>query len=446
MASGSKAKSDRYGTGSQRGGAFGKNDSAMITEIPSAADFHAAGVNQLYLAWQISMHAVEEHEQLDALPDEETDRQNAATEYWIKSQPALANAFGLIQQAMEMALKGRIAAVSPYLLIGRDPKDWPRGVDTDAVPFSEFRTLDAADLMKVHNTFSATPLDDKFRVFWEGIRRDRNKIMHSISARSFDPATLVRSILIAAETLFDDRRWPERLFEMEQDGKYAAYGITDGSSNVVMRQVDIAIRHLTPAERKQFFGYQSDRRAYVCPDCYYNADRDWQDTFPALAQFTTKSKGATALHCIVCEQTTEVQRADCAHDHCEGNVIHDGMCLTCLWSQDIPHGFSSPLRQEGPGYRQTHSIDLQRGHGSTSDTGLFVDDAAAIEHARLAMVAPHLQSWTMATVRSRPKNPLSLGDKGTVLGTWQREQNGLRWLAGVEVDVLGNLSCQSPNL
>jgi hypothetical protein len=140
----------------------------MIIEIPTASEFHAAGLNQLYLAWQIAMQAVQEYEDLDDYigpqekPVESAEtkafwesaefkayRESASIEYWTKSQPALANAFGLIQQAMEMALKGRIASISPFLLISRDPKDWPKGVDTDAVPFSEFRTLDAADLVKL---------------------------------------------------------------------------------------------------------------------------------------------------------------------------------------------------------------------------------------------------------------------------------------------------------
>jgi hypothetical protein len=78
------------------------------------------------------------------------DRESASTDYWFKAQPALANAFGLIQQAMEMALRGRIASISPFLLISRDPKDWPKTVENGAVPFSDFRTLDAADLIMVH--------------------------------------------------------------------------------------------------------------------------------------------------------------------------------------------------------------------------------------------------------------------------------------------------------
>jgi hypothetical protein len=165
----------------------------MITEILTASEFQAAGLNQLYLAWQIAMQVVQDYEEANRLVDDindEADKESASTDYWAKSQPAFANAFGLIQQAMEMALKGRIASVSPFLLISRDPKDWPKGVDTDAVPFSEFRTLDAADLLKVHNVFFAVPLDEHFRTFWDNVRRDRNKIMHSVSSKSFDPATL----------------------------------------------------------------------------------------------------------------------------------------------------------------------------------------------------------------------------------------------------------------
>src|SRR5581483_8957747 len=158
----------------------------MITEIPTSSEFQSAGLNHLYLAWRIAMQAVQDYEELEDMLDDD-DREAASTGYWKKSQPALANAFGLIQQAMEMALKGRIAGISPFLLISRDPKDWPKGVETGAVPFSEFRTIDAADLMKVHNAVSREQLGEDFRMFWDNVRRDRNKILHSVSPRSFDP-------------------------------------------------------------------------------------------------------------------------------------------------------------------------------------------------------------------------------------------------------------------
>lgn len=263
----------------------------------------------------------------------EGDAEEAAADYWSKAQPALANAFGLIQQAMEMALKARIAAVSPYLLISRDPKDWPKGVDKGPVPFSEFRTLDAADLVKVHNSFAAVPLDDEFRSFWENVRRDRNKIMHSVAAKTFEPAVLIRAVLIAAEVLFSEQRWPSRLLEMEEDGKFAAYGLTEDAQNNVMRQLDVAMRHLEPHERQRFFGFEK-RNAYICPKCYYAANRDWQDHFPKLAQLVSQNVGEIQLHCVLCDATVDVERVNCSDKDCKTNVTYEGLCLSCLQDQE----------------------------------------------------------------------------------------------------------------
>jgi len=37
----------------------------MITEFPTAEDFRRAGLNQLYLAWQIIMRSPREFEELE---------------------------------------------------------------------------------------------------------------------------------------------------------------------------------------------------------------------------------------------------------------------------------------------------------------------------------------------------------------------------------------------
>jgi hypothetical protein len=400
----------------------------MIKEIPTAPEFQAAGLNQLHLAWQIAMQSIQDREAVDGLVDE-ADRASASTEYWAKSQPALANAFGLIQQAMEMALKGRIASISPFLLIARDPKHWPKGVETGSVSFSEFRTLDAADLFTVHNAFLQVPLDERFRTFWDSVRRDRNKIMHSVLPKSFDPATLVRTILNAAQALFADVRWPQRLLDMESEGKYAAYGLGDGTHTGVMRQIEIAVRHLTPAENSQFFGYDVNRRSYVCPSCHDRADRDWHDSWPALAQFPSKSAGERALHCIVCDETVEVERIACTNSDCQGNVIKDGMCLTCVSSQDEPQGFCSGLADKKLGRGHRYEFRYRRPHVLTVDIQGLPDDEKAKEHAHRAMLAPHLMKWETVTICH-----LEIGErsKNRLLGTWFRREEGLSWEAAAD--------------
>lgn len=400
----------------------------VITEIPSAEEFHAAGLNLLHLAWQMALDSLHDYEQADYLMADLTEEEAATAEadYWVRSQPALANAFSLIQQSMELAIKGRIAAVSPYLLISRDPKDWPRGVESQPTPFSEFRNLDAADLVRAHNTFAAAPFDEAFRTFWDGVRRERNVLMHSLSGRVFEPETLIVSILTAVNYLYADLSWPERLLQLTAKGKLAAFGLTaDYDRNVVMQQVASAVEYLTPAQALSFFGFDKRRRGYTCPTCLDAADRDYQETWPRLAQLTTKKAGATQLRCVVCRNESTVERATCAYASCEGDVIHDDVCLTCCCSQDSPYAFSSGLESADAGAAR-HDFQFQ--HSNVTSFGQeagFKDHATAQAHARLAMESPRLQVWECVVVHTGWPNR-------QLLGSWVRRNGALDWLPGVD--------------
>jgi hypothetical protein len=304
----------------------------MIVDIPTPPEFHAAGLNQIHLAWKIVMQAVNDYNNATyfKLPDETPEE--AAEEYWRRAQPALANAFVLIQQGMELALKGRISEVSPFLLIG-DPKDWSNKAATESVSFAVFHTLDAASLVKVHNAVSASPLDETFTEFWTQVRIDRNKIMHSPAPGVFDPPRVVRTVLEAIRSLFSDEPWPQRLLKLELQSKFAALGDSGDAMNIVMREVSHALDNLSPSEALKYFNFDKGRRAYVCPHCYGGANHDWEDDWPHLAQFPDRRPGAAQLHCILCERTTEVERTPCDQEGCLGNVIAEGICLTCTRSQ-----------------------------------------------------------------------------------------------------------------
>jgi hypothetical protein len=411
----------------------------MIVDVPIPSDFQTAGLNQLYLAWQIAMASLQEFD--EALSYGAEDNAETRADYWSRSQPALANAYSLIQQAMELALKGRIAAVSPLLLIG-DPGEWPGRATTEDVSFGEFRTLDAADLVKVHNSIAAPRLDDRFKAFWEELRRERNKIMHSATPKAFDPADVVRAILTAAQALFGDRRWPPRLLDMEEDGRLAALGFNDNVANNIMRQVEAALAHLSPAEAKRFLGFDKDQRAYICPHCYFAANKDWQEVWPQLAQFTTKTPGATDLACVVCETVTAVERTPCEDPDCKGNVVAEDVCLTCTRRQeecfDVTSGLTDNTLDEAE-----HSYDfvLQRGKagsggGSAGDRQLLPNDAAAKEHGAIALRAAHLQAWDSVSIKQvkRGGGILDLTDRDRVLGYWTRADGDLVWHDGVTAD------------
>lgn len=404
----------------------------MIIDVPTPDEFHTAGLNQLYLAWEIAMRAVREcNGARDASPEEA----DAPAEYWQRVQPALANAYALIQQGMELALKGRIAAVSPYLLLG-DPGDWPKKAATEHVSFGEFKTIDAAELLKVHNSLVTAALDDNFKGFWEQVRRDRNRIMHSTSRPVFDAAAVIRTILAAAQVLYADMTWPQRLLDMEADGKFTVFGFVDDVQNNVMREIDDARTLLDPAEIKRFLGLDTRQRSYVCPVCYHRANRDWQDEWPQLAQLATKTAGETKLHCIVCDATTEVDRHDCAYARCPGNVLAEDLCLTCVRDQHLAVEIDSDLPD--PDLGPAHRYEFVFGQGSQPWGGDYVslqqrliDDDHAKKYAAQAMAAPHLARWETVSLFHKQTGVFPLrGADDRAVGYWLRDGGHLHWYGG----------------
>lgn len=254
--------------------------------------------------------------------------EDAAGDYWSRTQPALSNAFVLIQQALELGLKGKISAISPYLLIG-DPNDWPSRAATENVSFGELRTLDAVNLVKVYNSVSLNPLNQAFIDFWTKLRNDRNKIMHSPSIRYFDPKHVIKTLLDAVFYIFGEENWPLTLANLEYEGGSVALSSSDFVVNVVMLEIQIAINYLEPRDAKKFFRFDKGRRAYMCPHCYREAGSDWFVDWPRLAQFQGRQAGATKLHCVVCQTESQVERVKCPEDGCPGDVMCDGLCLTC---------------------------------------------------------------------------------------------------------------------
>jgi hypothetical protein len=404
----------------------------MITDIPTSDDFHAAGLSQIYLAWQVAMQTVQDYDQATYYKLEEEIDQGDVAEYWRRSQPALANAFSLIQQGVELALKGRIAAISPFLLLG-DPADWPGNGGHKDLPFGDFRTLDAKDLVKVHNCIRTPALGDSFQNFWDQLRRDRNKIMHSVTAQSFEPGSLVLTILTAVEELFAEVPWHRRLSDMIADGRYGAFGYGDDNHNIVLGQIDIALKHLKPSDADRFFGFDTKRRSYTCPHCYFESNRDWQDVWPRFAQFPTKEPGATSLSCFLCGKPSEVERIKCQNGDCPGDVLFEGMCLTCLADQDrLPLPEAEQEKRTGDEYEFVMSgADIMPGYEDKPQRDRFTCDTDAKRHAREVLRLGHFGLWDTITVTHiSPLVTLAkLPHAGRNLGRWERRDRELIWIA-----------------
>src|SRR5262245_39444063 len=194
----------------------------MILDVPTKADFDNNGIAFLNLAWQsvvgvslglpdqpvevLGADATEDH--LHAAAEESRQWAEAVEEYWRAAQQELATAVALAQQGTEFLLKGKIAEVSPFLLISGDPGDWPSGCDRNDIRFADFKTNEAQDLIRCHDTVCNPRLTDQFKNRFEQLRRMRNSVMHTVDRRlSFTTQDGLLAILEMVEALIGGNTW-----------------------------------------------------------------------------------------------------------------------------------------------------------------------------------------------------------------------------------------------
>jgi hypothetical protein len=325
----------------------------MIIDIPDAESFETASIGLMNLAWKIAVELIRTFEEADGtyvfINEEwsEDERQKAEDAFWARSQLTLGNALALIQQSIETALKGKIASVSPYLLIVRDPRDYPSGSDKKDISFSAFRTIDAADLFRVHNTICHEKLDDDFRKLWDDVRSQRNQFIHAVNAKGdhINPVDLLEYILLTSDSLYPTSGWiSKRLRYLENNDLEAAY-LTDQkfSYGSMLSEFGLVVENIQPAIARGFFGFDRRQRCYICPLCLFRSDQEawWDEDSWEFAQLRPKSAKATKLFCTFCHKTIPVLRIKCraVHYKCPSNVLSDddetrGLCLICRHKND----------------------------------------------------------------------------------------------------------------
>jgi|SRR5271165_2365248 len=213
----------------------------MITEIPSPQEFAQASLDLLHLAWTIAARTLEE---LDASEVASWDEDGSAADAYLTSaQPELGNAVALVLPAQAMGLKGRIAKISPFLIIARDPRDWPRQCDSSDVSFADFRSADAADLIRIHDTVGDKRIAPEFASLFNMVRRRRNVLVHSVSkSERIRPPEVIRYIFQTISHLHDKVYWPRERVRYLSDSPLSPAWSSDFSYGTVLTEIDSASR------------------------------------------------------------------------------------------------------------------------------------------------------------------------------------------------------------
>jgi len=301
----------------------------MVTDIPSPELFAAYGKDYLNLSWTNSISVILDFE--DAEPWDGLKGEDEREDYYASARHELTTAISLAEQGAEFLLKSRIAEVSPWLLISQSPQDWPRRCNTEDIPFSRFRTVDAQDLIKIHDTMCATRLSESFREFFERIRTERNSIIHTVDETiSVSISRVLGYVLEVVEHLVGQHQWlAVRREYLENERHSLVYPLYSNAQ--IVREMAQVVDVLDPSKLIKYFGFDKKQRRYICPSCAREDESGI--TEPRTAQLFPNEPTGINVRCFVCEEDFEVERVDCEGADCKGNVIYEGECLTCRKTQ-----------------------------------------------------------------------------------------------------------------
>jgi len=243
----------------------------------------------------------------------------------------LTTSLTVVQQATEIIIKGRIVAISPYLLLSDSPSRWPSPYEGKPVDFEKFRTIDAQDLIRVHDTFAPTAFAREFVDRFHRLRELRNMVMHSAGKNVSVPvAEVVDNALYMHKALFPTENWFTLRREFLLRAPSSQLGAADYATNITCWEAEIVKNLLAPAQIQTYLGVNKKQRAYLCPACLEDANTD-NGFKHKLAVLFPAGPASTTLYCPICDQSSEVRRSECEEGECRGNVIAEdsGRCLTC---------------------------------------------------------------------------------------------------------------------
>jgi hypothetical protein len=300
----------------------------MITGIPNRKDFEEQGLTLLNLAWDtisdLLLQIADANERCGPITEDEKKR------HLIAPQRKLAIATALLQQGAEFMVKAAIADYSPFLLISGTPSTWPRRSDKEDVEFPEFKTADATDLIKIHDTVATTRFSPEFSQMFSELRRVRNSIFHTVDKKlSFSSKHILESVLrISGETV-GTRKWMDIRYEYLESIPSIG-GFREDSLGRLSREFVEMTALLDARTLGEHFGFNKKQRQYICPRC----TEANQVGYARTAQLDPNSPASNALYCPVCRSHQTVIRQRCKREDCKGNVLdadpyHERVCLTC---------------------------------------------------------------------------------------------------------------------
>jgi len=303
----------------------------MITDVPTPEDYIRAGNELLVSAWcsatellidrteilnRNELYFIDINGQFEPLDFKE----RFLSDYFDSIQTSMRSSLALVQQGVEFNLKSRICEVSPFLLISAKPESWPRDCNRKDIAFSDFRSLDAQDLVKVINTVCEVRLPDKFIQCFDLLRKQRNQIMHSVTEKeNIKEIDIIKIILNMSKHLQPSRSWmdirKESLIKTTKNVFSKLHSIEVDVSNAydlgkIQREFVRVIDELTPAESKFYFSFDKKKKRFICQTCLKIREKEYFFELKNEEEHYTATAiklSSTKCYCLVCTNEATIE-------------------------------------------------------------------------------------------------------------------------------------------
>lgn len=266
-------------------------------------------------------------------------------EYWRAANQTLVSAYSVVQQATEFFLKGLIAEVSPYLLLSGAPSSWPKNCDKSDMAFSEFRTIDAQDLLRLHDVVVNPRLSDHFRTWYEGMRKERNRILHMVHSNvSISPEKLIISILKCHNHFIGQKSWlSSRLTYLDRSPENSIKYIRElgqhkGYSRFKIHvEIGEIVDILKPKEVREYFDHNKRSKSFMCPECVDAMRKmDFFELDHHAIYLHPYQKHENSYRCFICGYEGVTCKDYCINRSCGERTIDETYksCIKC-GGQDV---------------------------------------------------------------------------------------------------------------
>lgn len=283
-----------------------------ITNIPTATELHETADGWLMLAWDQVIGTALEWSEMSTYAAESGSRMKPGyqSKFWNAHRHQLNNALLLCQQAMELDLKARIAAVDPMALVaGKAATSLiQQGGNFLAAP-----TIGARQLPAAVEQITKTPLNFVYTTLFEQLRIERNLIAH-LHGGNFPTEARSRlgDVLSVFSVIHPNDRWQRfctaNMLASGKDGPITV-GDEDGTYSFWLRKFEAAVNLLDSAGARRHFGYDKRKRNLFCPNCW-NKRRRHDDERRDFAQTQADGRIACAA-CLTVYQNKAAYEASC---------------------------------------------------------------------------------------------------------------------------------------